>query len=161
MRFIIALSLALTLQAISESDAEGRLRMARQSARERNDRSLVAEIEKLAASFKSGLSADTETQLRDIEAKVGIDHGGWSMAGQPLFHPTPEMDRKSKELRPNLQAAMASYDPAQVQAVVAKMTALLGNQAGVPDGRRMGHQPKCTTLTEAEATKLCLDALKV
>lgn len=160
MRVILALSLALSAHALAESDAEARLRMARQIARERNDRSLVSEVEKLAANFKNGLPKDAESQLRVIEVKVGIDPGGWSMVGQPLFHPTPEMEQKSRELSPKLQTAMAGEDPTQVQAVVAEMKKVLGAQAGVPDGRRMGRQPKGATLSEAEATKLFLDALK-
>lgn len=160
MRIILALSLVLSAHALTETDAEARLRMARQIARERNDHSLVNEVEKLATTFKSGLPKDAESQLREVEVKVGIDPGGWSMAGQPLFHPTPEMEQKSRELSPKLQTAMADDDATLVRAVVAEMTAVLGNQAGVPDGRRMGHLPKDTTLSEAEVTKLFLDALK-
>jgi hypothetical protein len=160
MRIILALSLVLSAHALTETDAEARLRMARQIARERNDHSLVSEVEKLAATFKSGLPKDAESQLREVEVKVGIDPGGWSMAGQSLFHPTSEMEQKSRELSPRLQAAMADDDATQVRAVVAEMTAALGDQAGVPDGRRMGRQPKGTTFSEAEATKLFLDVLK-
>ncbi len=160
MRVLLAFSLALSAHALTESDAEARLRMARQIARELNDRSLVTEVEKLATTFKNGLPKDAESQLRVIEVKVGIDPGGWSMAGQPLFHPTPEMEQKSRELSPKLQAAMASNDPTRVRAVVAEMTAVLGDQAGMPDGRRMGRWPKGTTLSEADATKLFLDALQ-
>lgn len=157
---LIALSLSLSAQAVTEIDAEGRLRMARQIARERNDRTLVAEAEKLADSFKGGLPADAEAQIRDIEIKVGIDPGGWSMAGQPMFHPTPSMEQKARELGPKLQEAMSSNDPAQVRVVTAEMLAVLGDQAGLPDGRRMGRQPKATQLSEAAATQLFLDALK-
>lgn len=156
----IALSLSLSAQAVTEIDAEGRLRMARQIARERNERTLVAEVEMLAGSFKGGLPADADAQIRDIEMKVGIDPGGWSMAGQPMFHPTPSMEQKARELGPKLQQAMSSNDPAQVRAVTAEMLAVFGDQAGVPDGRRMGRKPKGMLLTEAEATKLFLDALK-
>ena len=80
--------------------------MARQIARERNDRELVQRVEKLAREFKSGLPAEAEEQLREAEKAVGIDPGGWSMAGQPLFHPT---------------AAMASGDAAAVREITRAM----------------------------------------
>jgi len=44
-----------------------------------NDRDLVARVEKLARNDAS------DAQVREAEQAVGIDPGGWSMAGQPLF----------------------------------------------------------------------------
>jgi hypothetical protein len=160
MRLILLLAFATAAFALTQDDAEGRLRMVRQIARERNDAALVAEVEKLARTFKSGLPTDADTQLREIELKVGIDPGGRSMAGQPLAQPTPEMAQKAKAIGQRLQAAMLSDDSTQVRAVTAEMLTVLGDQAGVPDGRRMGRQPKGTALSEAEATKLFLEALK-
>ncbi|MCX6854934.1 MAG: hypothetical protein NTV80_08515 [Verrucomicrobia bacterium] len=153
-------TLASVAQAITPSDAEARLKMAHQIARERNDRSLVSQVERLGRKFKEELPSDAETQLSELEVKVGIDAGGWSMAGQPLFRPTPEMMEKSKALGQQLQAAMASDDATKVKAVTQEMLAVLGNQAGVPDGRRMGKKPQGMQLSEATATKLFLDAIK-
>jgi hypothetical protein len=80
------------------------------------------------------LPEDAEAKLRALENKVGIDPGGWSIAGQPLFHPTPEMLQKATVLGPKLAAAMKSDDAAQVRAVTSEMLSVLGDQAGVPDG---------------------------
>ena len=72
--FLMLVSVAA---ALTPDDAEARLRMARQIARERNDRELVLRVEKLAREFKAGLWADAEEQLREAEKEVGIDPGGW------------------------------------------------------------------------------------
>jgi hypothetical protein len=147
----------------TSEDAEGRLRMALQIARERNDPALVAEVEKtggqVRAARQSGKSEGVDEELRAIESKVGIDPGGWSMSGQPLFHGTPEMIEKEKALGPKLAAAMKSDDAAQVRAVTEEMRTILGDQAGVPDGRRAGRKSEAQPMSEAAATKLFLDAL--
>lgn len=155
--FFVASALATDL---STDEAQARLRMALQIARERNDKSLVTQAEKLGRAFKAGLPADADARLRELETAVGIDPGGWSMAGQPLFHPTAAMKAKQPELSAKLSAAMQSDDAAQVRAVTQEMLAVLGDQAGVPDGRRPGRKAEPRTIGEAEATKLFLDALK-
>jgi hypothetical protein len=149
-----------TLAALTPEDAGARLRMARQIARERNDANLVRGVEKLARDFKSSLPADAEEQLREAEKVVGIDPGGWSMSGQPLFHPTPEMEATLKASGPKLIAAMASGDAKAVREITLAMQSVLGDQAGVPDGRRMGQKAGELKLSRAEAVKLFLDALE-
>ena len=134
--------------------------MAWQIARERNDSALVARVEKLRSDFKAGLPADAETRLSEAESVVGIDPGGWAMAGQPLFHPTQEMKARQPELSARLVEAMKSDDAAQVRAVTQEMLKVLGDQAGVPDGRRAGVKAVPSTISEAAATKLFLEALK-
>ncbi len=160
---IFFISLSMAAVAVAPADADGRMRMARQIARELNDKTLVAEVEKtgrqVSAALRSGKTNGVEEQIRAIESKVGIDPGGWSMAGQPLFRGTPEMPEKSKDLGAKLASAMKSADPAQVRAVTAEMLAVLGDQAGVPDGRRAGRKADAALMTEAAATKLFLDAL--
>ena len=148
-----------TAATLSPEEALGRSRMALQVARERNDRELVAAVEKLGRAFQAGLPADADRQLRELEARVGLDPGGWSMAGQPLFHPTPAIEAKSKDLAVRLAAAMKTDDPAQVRRVTAEMRAVLGPQAGVPDGRRPGRKVPPNPLAEAPATQLFLHAL--
>lgn len=145
---------------LRREDAEGRLRMALQIAREKNDRALVAAVDELGREFKQGQPADAEGRLRDLEAKVGIDPGGWSMAGQRIFRPTPALVARSKELGGRLAAAMQADDAAQVRDVVAAMGEILGDQAGVPDGRRAGRKVAPRPMTEAAATRLWLDALQ-
>jgi len=104
------LMLVFTAAALTPEEAEARLRMARQIARERNDRELVQRVEKLAREFKAGLPAEAEEQLRETEKTVGIDPGGWSMTGQRLFHPTAAMEAALKAEGPKLAAAMALGD---------------------------------------------------
>lgn len=145
---------------LSTEEAEARLRMALQIAREHNDRALVARVETAGRAFKAGLPADADNRLREIETAVGIDPGGWSMAGQPLFHPTAAMKAKQPELNAKLAAAMQSDDANVVHTVTQEMLAVLGDQAGVPDGRRPGRKAEPRMLSEADATKLFLDALK-
>ncbi len=114
---------------LSTEEAEARLRMALQIAREHNDRALVAKVEKAGRDFKAGLPEDADKRLREVEAAVGIDPGGWSMAGQPLFHPTAAMKAKQPELHAKLTAAMQSDDAAQVRAATQEMLTVLGDQA--------------------------------
>lgn len=154
------LAVASSLNALTPDEAEARLRMALQIARERNDRDLVARVEKLGRDFKKSLPDDADARLREIEAAAGIDPGGWSMAGQPLFHPTAAMKAKQPELNAKLTAAMQSNDANTVRAVTQEMLAVLGDQAGVPDGRRAGRKAELRTISEADAVKLFIEAVK-
>ena len=164
--FLVSLAAGLGSEvlALTPQEAEARLRMAMQIARESNKRSLVREVEEaqreIARIFKRTKPSGADEVLRAAEVKVGIDPGGWAMAGQPLFFPKPEMMEKYKATGPKLDAAMKSDDAAAVRAVTAEMLAILGDQAGVPDGRRAGSKVAPKTFTEAEGTKLFLDALK-
>jgi len=157
--FSLFLAFVSLAQAIDPTDAEARLKMALQIARERNDRSLVSQVEKLGRQFKETLPSDAEAQLAGLETKVGIDPGGWSMAGQPLFHPKPEMLEKQKILEQQLKEAMASDDETKVKLATQAILTVLGDQAGLPDGRRLGKKPKGMKLSEAESTQLFLKAL--
>ena len=68
LRSILLIFLVFTtVHALTPDEAEARLRMARQIARERNDRELVQQVEKLARDFEAGLSAEAEEQLREAE----------------------------------------------------------------------------------------------
>lgn len=154
-------AVAATLAAdITPADALARLRVAMQIARERNDSALVNSVDRLGREFRDGLPENADARLRAVEAFVGIDPGGWSMAGQPLFHPTREMEEKLRAVGPRLDAAMRSGDPPAVRAVTAEMLELLGDQAGVPDGRRPGRAAKPHPMTDAEAADLFLRALQ-
>lgn len=162
LSIVIVIAGGLCTQAfgLTSEEAEARLRMALQIAREHNSRELVKQVEATYKSFQSGLPNDAEMQLQAVEKSVGIDPGGWSMAGQPLAKPTPELVVKSKELAARLNAAMQTDDPEKVRTVTAEMLRTLGDQAGVPDGRRIGRKPAGKQCTEAEAAALFLKALK-
>ncbi|HCN28635.1 MAG TPA: hypothetical protein DIT64_07685 [Verrucomicrobiales bacterium] len=157
---LLIILVSTTVHALAPDESEARLRMARQIAREKNDRELVQRVEKLARKFNAGLPAESEQQLREAEKAVGIDPGGWSMAGQPLFHPTAEMEAALKAEGPKLAAAMASGDAKAVREITRAMEGILGDQAGVPDGRRMGQKPSELKLSRAEVVKLLLAALE-
>lgn len=154
-----ALCHASAEQALTAEEAGSRLRVARQLAREMNNAELVARVEALARVLRAEMPADADARLRELEKAVGVDPGGWSMAGLPLYRPTREMEAAVKAAGPRLKAAMAADDAAQVRAVVREIEAALGPQAGVPDGRRAGTRPGPPTLTRPEAVKLFFDAL--
>lgn len=157
---LLALLATMSANALTVDDAEARLRMARQIARERNDQKLVSLVEKLGRDLKAWQPAEAEERLREAEKAVGIDPGGWSMAGQPLFHATAEMESAVKASGPKLAAAMASSDAGAVRKVVQEIEGILGDQAGVPDGRRMGKKAAALPLNRDEAAKLFLAALE-
>ncbi len=156
----VAAGAEATGAALTPDDASARIRVAMQIARERNDRSLVDMVERLGSEFRRGLPEDADARLGEVERAVGIDPGGWSMAGRPLFRPTREMERGLRAIGPRLASAMRSGDAGAVRAVTAEMLDLLGDQAGVPDGRRPGRAAGPLRMTEAEATRLFLDALE-
>lgn len=161
MKRIVACALWLSASALFAADGhddwQARARMAHQLARERNDRALVAEVEKVAKALSS---AKDDEALRAIEAKVGIDPGGWSMAGQPLFHPTEAMLEQSKALHAQLATAMASDDASKVRIVTKQMLSVLGDQAGVPDGRRPGRRAEAQKASEAQVARWFVTAMK-
>jgi hypothetical protein len=144
-------------------DLDARLRVAHQLARERNDRELVGRVESAVSEAKrlvrDGKGAEADAAVRGVEASVGIDPGGWSMHGQPIFRPTPAIEARRRDINVRLDRAAASGDPKAVRAVAAELQAVLGNQAGVPDARRPGRRAAPGTLTEREAVDLFLAAL--
>ena len=154
------LALPLIAGAALDYETEGRLKMAHQIARERNDAALVDQVKKAAAKVEEGLDPDAaEALLREVESAVGIDPGGWSMAGQPLYHPSPEREAGTKAIGPKLKSALAAESVEGVEAAVAEWLAVLGDQAGLPDGRRPGAKPGPFSIDETSATGLFLDAL--
>lgn len=141
-------------------ETEARLKMALQIAREQNDEKLVDRVKSTAAKIQSSSApAAQEALLRETESAVGIDPGGWSMAGQPLFHPSPGLAERLRPIEPRLEAALLSESPEEVAGVVAEWKLILGDQAGIPDGRRAGMNPGPFEMIEAEATKMFLKAL--
>lgn len=164
MKFSIAL-VALIVSSIPakalEWETEARLRMAYQISREHNDGALVKAVEQAAVLLKDETDGSIiERILGNAERSVGIDPGGWSMAGQALFHPTPERTAGTDRLRPKLEAALQAGSVEGVREAVAEWLVVLGDQAGLPDGHRPGIHPGDFTLDEAGATRLFVDALK-
>jgi hypothetical protein len=155
---------AVSAAELTPADADARWQFARQLAREKNDRELVRRVESarqpVKAAFAAGKLADAEAALREIEAAVGIDPGGWSMNGLKIFRPTPAMFARRDEMHRALDAAMTKGGVNEVRAAVAEMRKTFGDQAGLPDARRPGARAKPHPLSEAEAVKLFLSALK-
>jgi hypothetical protein len=149
---------------LTSADADARWQLARQLAREKNDRELVRRVESarqtVRAALAAGKPAEADAALREIEAVVGIDAGGWSMSGLKIFHPTPAMFARRDEMHRALDAATAKGDANEVRAAVAEMRKTFGDQAGLPDARRPGVRAKPHSLSETEAVKLFLSALK-
>jgi hypothetical protein len=154
---LVALSLAAPVFAADQSDLEERWRLVMRLARERNDRDLVAAVDQVGRVLKAGHDSAV---LTEVERRVGIDPGGWSMAGLPIFHPTAAMKARAPELAQALDAAMRAEDPAAVTTAVGEMRTVLGDQAGVPDARRPGRRAPVTPIGAAAATRLFVGALK-
>ncbi len=138
------------------TDAEARLRVAIQLAREKNDRALVGRV---SAAQRALREQPDEEKLRVLEREVGIDPGGWSMHGLKIFRPTPEFLARRDALNRALNDAMQK-DVAAVLAVCADVRQLLGEQAGVPDARREGERAEPKPLTQADAARLFIAALE-
>lgn len=157
---LLLLLLASPRLSALDYETDARLRMAHQIARERNDADLVKQVTETAKVLESGVSREeTETRLRAVESAVGIDAGGWAMAGQPLFRPSPERESAIAAIGPRFKEALASGSVEAVKSVTADWLAVLGDQAGLPDGRRAGTHPGPLALDEAGATRLFLDAI--
>lgn len=166
--FCLGISSVAILLAASPAeqryDLQGRLRFARQIAREHNNKDLVARVEEAnrqvsRAVEKADFTA-ADSVLREVELAVGIDPGGWAMNGQPVFHPTPDMETALKSLGEDLKNAMLKESPEAVRTVVEKMTTIMGAQAGVPDGRKPGTKAPAIRMDEAQAVALLVKALE-
>lgn len=161
MRWVLFLFAVGTANAatVPREDSIARLRMARQIAREHNDKALVSKVDVVARQLPDDTSLD-DSSVRSIEVAVGIDPGGWSMAGQPLFRPSPGMKEKLQAIRPRFESALAAGDPTLVRAAVAEMAEVYGTQAGVPDGRRAGRTTAIAPISEADAAKFVVNVLE-
>ncbi len=161
---VVAQTNFLSKATLTTTEAEARLRVAYQLARETNQRPLVEKVEQTTTDVKQALAqqktAAAEELIRAAESSVGIDPGGWSMGGLPIFHPTAELLAQSKAFNAKLETAMASDDAAQVQAVVAELKAALGPQAGYPDARRKGTQARNEPVSEAQNALWFIRALE-
>jgi hypothetical protein len=158
--FSLLLALTTTGSAL-DFETEARLKMALQIAREQNDEALVEQVKKASRQIQTIPSPPgPESILREVESAVGIDPGGWSMAGQPLFRPSAAIIAGTAAIREKLDAALLSGSSQDIIAVITEWRNLLGDQTGLPDGRRPGAHPGPLTLNEAAAARLFVEALK-
>lgn len=160
MKAPIAILLACTLTAMaSDASDASRLRLVRQLAREKNDPGLVQQADDLGKALREAPPGDAEDRLRALESAVGLDAGGRSVAGQPLFQASPDIDEAWKASLPKLADAMTREDAGAVGEILAGMRQTLGDQAGRPDFRLPGIKAPAFTATEAQATAMFLQAL--
>jgi len=145
MRPLLCLCVFTTLAHADDLPVEiidARLRHAYALARETNNRLLAEEMltgrDTVTRALQRKDSALVERLLRDMEKQVGIDPGGLTMAGQPVAVLTYAEMKRLGGINKNLATAMAAGKVADVQAVVAEMKKVLGDNAGVPDARRKG-----------------------
>lgn len=157
---LFTLSIAFLTGAAAQSDLQERWRLATRLARESNNRELVAASEAVGRKLKDGKDDRAPAQLMEIERRLGIDPGGWSMAGQPIFHPTAAMKARAPALERALADAMRAGEFGAVMAAVREMRDVLGDQAGVPDARRPGRRATITPIGPEESTRLFIAALK-
>lgn len=141
------------------SEAEGRLRVVLQLAREKNDRALAEGVTTAwnEAKQQSGIAED---KLGALEKEVGLDPGGWSMHGLKIFRPTPEYLAQRDERNRALAEAIRKDAPSAVQGACAALAKALGDQAGRPDEWGAGERVELITLSPSDAVNLFINALE-
>ncbi|HEY7116374.1 MAG TPA: hypothetical protein VH475_07305 [Tepidisphaeraceae bacterium] len=163
------LSLCTALPAVAEPpltwpDAQVRLGIANQVARQRADAQATAKVKDCARRAKDliahGRSAAAERCIRDAETAAGLDPGGRSMAGLPIYHPTAAMADQVNRLRDALDQALRAANRDATRQVIRQMRQVLGDQAGVPEtlcpGRRDAPRG---AIAQRQAVELFLAAL--
>jgi len=116
--------------------AQTRLKNANAIAAQRGEPAASAKIKDAAHRAKqllaAGNAAAAEQAVRDAEAAAGLDAGGATMSGIPVYHPTAAMAEQMTRLRADLDTALRAHDLPAVRRVIAQMRQVLGDQAGLP-----------------------------
>jgi hypothetical protein len=143
--------------------AQVRLTAAQQLARHRGEPALVAKVKELGLRAKdllaAGKATDAERAVSEAETAVGLDAGGRSMGGVPIYHPTPEMAADVARLRAALDQATRAKDRPAVAAVTADLRRALADQAGLPDAVTPGRRVEVRPPSRRAAVDLFLAAL--
>ena len=144
-------------------DADARLRVAHNIAREMDDRALVDRIVSTGKQVKADIQAKrleaAETRVQAVEREVGIDPGGWSINGLRIFRPTKEIVQASKQAAKRLADAMRREDEKGIEASIDELRSVFGDQVGTPDARHRGMRAERRPVTDAEVVDLFLQAL--
>jgi len=155
--------IARASEALTRAQAEGRLRQLRRIAAEMDDPNAVLMVEDEGSSLllhlEAGRKREAELGLRNLERRVGLDPGGRTVAGLPLFLPEPRMLEALEKRKSDLQEALDAKDEARVHDVVGEMVKILGDRAGVPDFRRRGQRGPLHRVSKRENSRLFLGAL--
>ena len=147
------------------ADAEARLALARQLAVERKDKALIDRIAKMAEKVHADLDARNytlaETLVRGAEIETGLDPGGFSINGQRIFRASQTVVNNLSALTPAFDRVMRQGDLAVIRSTLEEMRTILGDQAGLPEIRRVGRTPAIKRpIAEAEALRLFVGALE-
>ncbi|MCK6491210.1 MAG: hypothetical protein L6R48_23410 [Planctomycetes bacterium] len=149
-RSLAPLALCAALAASDADDQRQRYSLVRQLARESNDRDLIARVEAFGKEAGKGGEA-AEDGLRELEQAVGVEPGGWTMAGGALFRPQADDAARLAAATARLRAALDSGEVAAVDAAAADLRAVFGERAGLPDMRRRGRHPAGAPMTPRDA----------
>ena len=147
------------------ADAEARLAMARQVAVDRKDRALIDRIAKMAGKVRDDLEARNytlaETLVRGAEIETGLDPGGFSINGLRIFRASPTVVGSLTALAPAFDRVMRQGDLGSIRSTLDEMRTILGDQAGLPEIRRLGRSPAVKRpIREADAVRLFVAALE-
>ena len=146
-------------------DAEARLGLARQTAVDRKDKALIDRISRMAEKVRDDLEARNytlaETLVRGAEIETGLDPGGFSINGLRIFRASPTIVGSLTALAPAFDWVMRQGDLAMIRSTLEEMRTILGDQAGLPEIRRLGRTPAVKRpILEADALRLFLGALE-
>ena len=150
---------------LTPADAEARLGLARQVAVDRKDKSLIDRIGKMAGKVRDDLEARNytlaETLVRGAEIETGLDPGGFSISGLRIFRASPTIVGSLTALAPAFDRVMRQGDLGPIRSTLDEMRTILGDQAGLPEIRRVGRTPAVKRpIREADALRLFVAALE-
>jgi hypothetical protein len=150
-------------QALTWPAAQARLFIANQVAKSRGDESLADKIRDAAKNAKGCIDAGNPYRadeiVRQAEAATGLDPGGRTMAGVPIFRPTPDMAEQLEKLEEKLDQAVRAKDKVTVPRVIATMRRVMGDQAGLPAQANAGWRVQPAPISQAQAVDLFLAAV--
>lgn len=149
---------------VTFDEADARLRRAHALAQETNDPALIERVlgfrDAVRKAFTRRDPAGAERLVRDAEQAVGLDPGGQTMLGLPVTHMGAGQRKEYDALQDRLAAAMKKEDRVAVAMVIADVTKLLGDQAGLPDIRQNGDDDKATPVNPEVIADLFVKAIE-
>src|SRR5688572_24798654 len=143
--------------------AEVRLATANQLARSKGDGQLVEKIRDAHKAAKQWIDAGNPYKADDIisrlEDAAGLDPGGRSMSGIPIYQPDPRTAGQLEQLEERLDKAMREKDKTTVLRIIATMRRLMGEQAGLPALANPGWRVDARSIPQDQAMDLFLSAI--
>jgi hypothetical protein len=150
---------------LTPADAEARLALAKQVAVDRKDKMLIDRISKMAEKVRADLDARNytlaETLVRGAEIETGLDAGGFSIGGLRIFRASPTIVGSLTALAPAFEGVMRQGDLMAIRSTIDEMRTILGDQAGLPEIRRVGRTPAVKRpINPGDALRLFLAAIE-